>query len=128
MYNLLGPLYAYDPLPPDRDKDDSIPPFDLRAHTETWADMLRLQQAGIYPATFAAIHAPVLMLHGDYDPHPGPMIRASLAPYLPQLEYHEWPHCGNTPWQERSIRPDFFATLRTWLTHHLRHNTEHLPF
>ncbi|MEJ2210093.1 MAG: alpha/beta hydrolase [Anaerolineae bacterium] len=64
---------------------------DAVAHEETWADMMWLQQEGVYPALFALIRSPVLMVHGADDPHPGPMIRDGLAPYLPQLEYHEWP-------------------------------------
>jgi hypothetical protein len=30
----------------------------MRAHTETWDDMIRLQQTGLYPAAFAAITYP----------------------------------------------------------------------
>ena len=93
-------------------------PFDIRAHTETWEDMVRLQDAGVYPAAFAAITLPVLMLHGTYDPHPGQMIRASLAPFLPQWEYREWEHCGHYPWGEQFVR-DEFAVLRKWLARQL---------
>ena len=96
-------------------------PLDVRAHTETWEDVLRLQAEGVYPAAFAAIHSPVLMLHGAYDPHPGEMIRASLLPHLPQLEYREIARCGHSPWLERAIRDEFFAVLHDWL---LRHHVE----
>ncbi|HEX2973064.1 MAG TPA: alpha/beta hydrolase [Tepidisphaeraceae bacterium] len=115
LHKLLEPLYTYAPMAIDDLEDDSIPPFDLRAHTETWADMLRLQEAGVYPPAFAAIRCPVLMLHGAYDPHPGGMIRASLQPYLPQLEYRQWEQCGHSPWREQAVRNEFFAMLRGWL-------------
>jgi pimeloyl-ACP methyl ester carboxylesterase len=88
---------------------------DARAHHETWQDMVRLQEEGVYPAAFAAIEAPILMLHGAVDPHPGRMIRASLEPHLPQLEYLEWEQCGHYPWLERAVREEFFAVLRAWL-------------
>jgi pimeloyl-ACP methyl ester carboxylesterase len=88
---------------------------DARAHEETWQDMMRLQEEGIYPAAFAKIEAPVLMLHGAFDPHPGRMIEASLRAYLPQLVYHEWERCGHYPWLERAVRAEFFAVLRDWL-------------
>jgi pimeloyl-ACP methyl ester carboxylesterase len=88
---------------------------DMRAHQETWEDMVRLQAEGVYPAAFSAIKAPVLMLHGAVDPHPGPMIRASLEPHLPQLEYLEWERCGHYPWLERAVREEFFAVLHSWL-------------
>lgn len=107
------PLCSCDPVAAD---PEVIEPFDARAHEETWADMLRLQDEGLYPAAFAAIDSPVLMLHGAYDPHPGGMIRASLQPYLPQIEYREWKRCGHQPWFEKAVRDDFFAVLIEWLS------------
>lgn len=114
---LCGRLYDYDPIPaePKRDGGGS---FDFQAHTETWEDMVRLQEEGIHPAAFTAITSPVLMLHGAYDPHPGGMIRDSLAPYLPQLEYHEWERCGHSPWCERFVRDEFHVVMRQWLASH----------
>ena len=88
---------------------------DARGHDETWSDELRLQAEGAHPAAFTAVRAPVLMLHGDFDSHPGAMIRASLAPYLPQLEYVEFSRCGHYPWLERHACDAFFATLIEWL-------------
>jgi pimeloyl-ACP methyl ester carboxylesterase len=111
-YELTKSLYLCDPID---DEPEHPEPVDIRAHLETWADMLRLQEAGVYPAAFARITAPVLMLHGAQDPHPGPMIRASLAPYLPQLEYRQWDRCGHYPWLERHVRDEFFAALQAWL-------------
>ena len=109
--------YTFDPID---DAPLSDRAFDARANQETWDDMLRLQAAGVYPEAFAAIHAPVLMLHGAYDPHPGPRIRDGLAPLLPQLEYRQWERCGHYPWRERHAHDDFFATLRAWLAQHSR--------
>lgn len=91
---------------------------DARAHHETWSDMMRLEEEGVYPAAFKTITMPVLMLHGAADPHPGPMIHASLAPHLPQLTYVEWDHCGHYPWLERATRDEFFAVLTPWLERH----------
>lgn len=108
---LMEPLYSYDPVPAEEEAE----PFDARAHDETWSDMLRLQEEGVYPAAFAAITSPVLMLHGAYDPHPGRMIRASLEPYLARLEYRGWERCGHSPWLEKAVRDEFFAVLHDWL-------------
>ncbi len=117
QFELTEPLYLFDPIPLEPNEQATLP-FDVRAHTETWEDMLRLQREGVYPAAFSVIRSPVLMLHGAYDPHPGPMIRASLEPYLPQLEYRAWEHCGHSPWRERKVRDEFFAVLRQWLAQH----------
>lgn len=110
-YDLTKALYMYDPVFSEQEDE----PFDLRAHEETWNDMLRLQEEGVYPAAFSAIDSPVLMLHGAYDPHPGRMVKASLNPYLPRLEYREWERCGHSPWLEKAIREEFFAVLHEWL-------------
>ncbi len=109
---LLLPLYSHDLLTADLENEH----VDAHANRESWEDMLRLQREGVYPAAFATIDAPVLMLHGARDPHPGRMIRASLEPYVAQLEYHEWDSCGHFPWVEREVRDDFHARLRSWLS------------
>jgi pimeloyl-ACP methyl ester carboxylesterase len=110
--DLILPLYSYDLLSDDLGAEAC----DARAHEETWQDMVRLQEEGVYPAIFSAIDAPVIMMHGAVDPHPGQMIRASLESHLPQLEYREWERCGHYPWLERSVRDEFLQGLRSWLT------------
>lgn len=119
LHELTEPLYLHDPIGADEEEPET-PPFDARAHDETWSDMLRLQEEGVYPAAFSAITSPVLILHGEYDPHPGRMIRDSLARYLPQLEYRELERCGHQPWLEKWARDEFFAVLEEWLSRHAR--------
>jgi pimeloyl-ACP methyl ester carboxylesterase len=91
---------------------------DARGHQETWADVLRLQAEGIEPAAFTAIAAPVLMLHGDEDPHPGLATFELLHRYIAQLEYFGLDRCGHTPWKERRARTQFFDALCVWLHTH----------
>ena len=111
---LTSRAYSYDPIPSD-EQLELVEPFDARAHGETWNDMLRLQEQGIYPAAFSRITSPVLILHGAYDPHPGKMIYATLSKHIPQLEYHELENCGHSPWQERQARKEFFMVMTNWL-------------
>jgi pimeloyl-ACP methyl ester carboxylesterase len=109
---LTLPLYSHDLIASEPEPIEC----DARAHEETWADMLRLQERGVYPSAFAAIRSPVLMLHGAADPHPGRMILESLRPHIPQIEYCELEQCGHYPWLEKAARGQFFATLKTWLS------------
>ena len=111
---LIRQVDSYDLLP----AQDETERCDSRAHEETWKDMMRLQAAGVYPSAFARIRSPVIMMHGVVDPHPGRLIHAGLAPFLPQLEYREWEQCGHYPWLEREVRDAFHATLRAWLEQH----------
>jgi len=108
---LLGSVYDVDAIPNDPDPT----PADARGGAETWQDMLRLQDAGVYPAAFAAIDVPALILYGDDDPHPGQMIHASLQAWMPGLERISWPNCGHSPWLERGARAAFYRTLKAWL-------------
>ena len=89
-------------------------PADSSGGAETWRDVLRLQREGIEPESFASIRAPVLMLHGDCDPHPGPCTRDRLRQQVPQLEYVELKQCGHHPWRERHARAPFLQVLRAW--------------
>ena len=116
MGKLLLPLYSFRLV---ANADIELEKGDERAYEESWADMLRLQSEGVYPAAFSAIRTPILMMHGAADPHPGQMIRASLAPFLPQLVYLEWEKCGHYPWLEAEVRQEFFSLLRGWLAERL---------
>ena len=114
MGKLIEPLYSFDHVP----GADEAQECDARAHTETWNDMLRLQENGTYPAAFASITSRVIMMHGTFDPHPGRMILAGLKPYIPHLEYKEWERCGHYPWREKHVRDEFHAALKAWLSGH----------
>lgn len=98
--------------------DQELVRCDAESNRESWGDMMRLQAEGVYPAAFARIEVPVLLLQGDSDPHPGAMIRDSLLPHLPQLEYVELERCGHYLWLERHAREPFYARLRGWLKDH----------
>jgi pimeloyl-ACP methyl ester carboxylesterase len=115
MGKLTLPLYSHELVASDLE----LEACDARAHSETWEDAVKLQEEGVHPADFARIRAPVIMMHGAVDPHPGQMIRGSLAPHIPQLEYVEWERCGHYPWLEEAVREEFYRTLREWLTRHL---------
>ncbi|MBD3177585.1 MAG: alpha/beta fold hydrolase [Armatimonadia bacterium] len=119
MLTLTRSVYDYDPIEPEAEDDEPVR-FDARAHEETWSDMVRLQEEGVYPTAFRSITGPVLMLHGEYDPHPGQMIRDSLLEVMPHLEYHAWDCCGHSPWMERQVRTEFYGVLARWLSERTR--------
>jgi len=111
MGRLMTRVYGHDL----EEVPDEVVAVGALAHEQTWADMVRLQRDGIYPAAFAAIPVPVLMLHGDRDPHPGRLISEELQRYIPHLEYHELDMCGHSPWLERQAKQLFFQLLSAWI-------------
>lgn len=110
---LMMSAESYDRLTAGEGHDELT--VDAAGHRETWNDVLRLQAEGIEPQAFTAIRAPALMLHGDADPHPGQATRDRLRPFLPQLEYVEYPRCGHEPWRERHARDAFLEQVCDWV-------------
>jgi len=96
-------------------KPSEFLPLDPQGHSETWNDVIRRQRDGVEPQAFSQIRAPVLMIHGDYDPHPGPATRDLLQQSIPQLEYLSLERCGHEPWREQYARERFAEALREWL-------------
>jgi pimeloyl-ACP methyl ester carboxylesterase len=105
---LFTRIQSFDPIPAD---PEVVLPCDEQGFRETWADALSLQEQGVQPAEFASIQAPVTMIHGSEDPHPGSMIRDSLAGIISNLQYMELPRCGHKPWAERQACDAFYKLL-----------------
>ncbi len=114
----LGAAYmaaeSYDLLPDLEPVSEALLP-DQAGHAQTWGDVLRLQALGSEPASFSAISARTLLIHGDVDPHPGAATRDLLRPFIPGLQYVELDRCGHEPWRERHARDRFVALVREWL-------------
>lgn len=118
-FKLTRHLSDFELISPYADKEE-WEPLDLRAHGETWGDMMKLEAENVYPQGFTTIKSPVLLIQGDYDPHPGQMIRDNLIKFIPQLEYCELERCGHYLWKEKGAREEFFTTTRDWLLRYLR--------
>jgi pimeloyl-ACP methyl ester carboxylesterase len=113
LARLLTRVDIVEPIGP---VEDLVIHHDYRAFQAVWTDMVRLQQAGVYPQEFTRVSCPVTMLHGREDSHPGRLIYESLRQYVPTLRYLELERCGHTPWLERHARDPFFAALRDALS------------
>jgi pimeloyl-ACP methyl ester carboxylesterase len=114
----LGAMFAlteaYELLEEAETERDSLPQ-DVVGHDETWQDLMRLQSQHIEPELFSTIKVPVILVHGDTDPHPGAMTRDLLKRHIPQLEFMLLERCGHEPWRERYAKETFLETLRIWL-------------
>lgn len=107
--------YSYDLI----SRDTEIAHVDARANRESWDDMLRLQGEGVYPAAFAGVTCPLLMVNGDVDPHPGDWIARGLADVIPAWRdpaaaaaaVVTLARCGHYPWLERHGRMAFYEAV-----------------
>ncbi len=111
---LTRPLYDHTPID-DGSGEIDLEAFNLSAFDDTWSVRQRLVANDVYPAAFAAITSPAVMLHGADDPHPGRLIRDGLARHIGQLTYVELPRCGHSPWRERYTRESVFDHVRRTL-------------
>lgn len=109
---IMTQAYGYDL----EDLSEGPVTIDAAAHEQTWSDMKRLQAEGTFPAAFAGIGVPVLMLHGEADPHPGRLTLEDLRKHIPHLQYHELSQCGHSPWLERQARDCFYVELNSWIS------------
>lgn len=111
LFGEFGRIYtriqSFNPFPAKREVWDC----DEVGYRETWEDALSLQERGVQPAEFTRIQSPVIMIHGDDDPHPGSLIYKSLTPFIPNIQYRELPRCGHTPWIEREAKDRFYEIL-----------------
>lgn len=104
-------LYAYDMIKGNK----PIVRFDLKSHIQSWNNMVKQQEAGIYPQLFSEIKNPVVMIHGQFDPHPGRMIFENLKQHIDQLDYIELDKCGHSPWNEKYAKGEFYTKLKMLL-------------
>jgi pimeloyl-ACP methyl ester carboxylesterase len=99
---------AHDPLTTDLEVLD----LQYELHKKVWSDFVVLRD---HPtrlgSEFSRIDVPVLVLHGDFDPHPIEGIRPFLENCLRDVRFHTLSECGHYPWIERRARTGFFDIL-----------------
>jgi pimeloyl-ACP methyl ester carboxylesterase len=99
---------VYDPLTTDLEALDLQ--YDL--HKKVWSDFVALRD---HPTRLGGelskINVPVLVLHGEFDPHPMEGIRPFLESCLRDVRFHTFPECGHYPWIERRAKSEFFDIL-----------------
>jgi pimeloyl-ACP methyl ester carboxylesterase len=112
LFAEFGSIYTrLQSFKPDKTQTEEALNYDEIGFRETWADALSLQEKGIQPAEFTNIKAPVTMIHGDEDPHPGPLIYKSLEKSISDIKYIELPRCGHKPWIESEAKNEFYKIL-----------------
>jgi pimeloyl-ACP methyl ester carboxylesterase len=80
---------------------------------KVWSDYVALRdRSGFLKSEFSRIKIPVVVIHGEYDPHPIEGIRPFLESCLDNVRFYTLPECGHYPWIERHAREQFFEILK----------------
>lgn len=87
----------------------------LEVFEAVWGEVVRRRDAGTLLAAAPALRCPVVVLHGDHDPHPLASVVDPLRPLSRGLTVQLLDRCGHLPWLERGARGRFLSCLRAVL-------------
>ncbi len=110
---ILARADACDPLEGsiERAVNEELVDVDAAVYDGVWPEADALRRSGALLAAGETITAPVVAVHGDYDPHPVAGVRGPLARVLDQFRFILLERCGHRPWIERHAREAFYRIL-----------------
>jgi pimeloyl-ACP methyl ester carboxylesterase len=107
----LGELFfradAFDPLPQEPPQVE----FSLDIYKKVWGEATQLRKSGRLLEMAREITAPVVAIHGDYDPHPAEGVERPLSAVVRDFRFILLEKCGHKPWIERHARERFFEIM-----------------
>ncbi len=110
---LLSSADSFSPLPSEEsDAVRSQPEIFKRV----WVEADRLRATGTLLQYGQYIQCPVVVIHGDYDPHPFMGVREPLSEVVKNCRFILLERCGHHPWYEREAKEQFYKTLRLELS------------
>ncbi|HBE80668.1 MAG TPA: alpha/beta hydrolase [Firmicutes bacterium] len=81
-------------------------------YSTIWAEASELREKGKLLALADKITCPVVIIHGEHDPHPLDGVRVPLEKRIKDLRIHSLKKCGHNPWKEKYARALFYEILR----------------
>ncbi len=113
----LGDLFSvsddYDLLEGCEDKIN----VNFEQYSRVWSDFVKLRdRPGYLKNEFSNIRCPVVVIHGDYDPHPIDGIRPFLESCIDDIRFYILPKCGHYPWKEKHAHQTFYQILEKEIT------------
>src|SRR5918912_1103943 len=85
-------------------------------YKNVWPEAEKFRETGKLLSIGKNINCPVIVIHGDYDPHPYKGVIEPLSTVLKNLSFVLLEKCGHEPWIERHARDSFFNLLSKLLT------------
>lgn len=87
---------------------------DEKAYPSLWPEAARMRASGELLRHFTNIHAPVVCIQGEADPHPLDGVTQPLAKSPVKLEAYIVKKCGHWPWREEG-QAEFYQALEMYL-------------
>ena len=77
-----------------------------------WDEAAALRKSGELLEMGSKLSMPIVVIHGEYDPHPAEGVIKPLQKIVQFDEVHILEKCGHTPWKERHAAEKFLEILR----------------
>lgn len=107
--SLMSKADSYDPIALLEPNDDMQ--VDLAIFQSVWTEASEWRSNGRLLKLGSSITCPVVVMHGDYDPHPLDGVVKPLTTVIRDLKCVRLDHCGHTPWKERLAKDIFYELL-----------------
>lgn len=91
---------------------DDVIAYQHHIFEKVWKEAEGLRLNGKFLKIAAKIATPVLIIHGDCDPHPFASVRRTFKGAVGEVEFELLGRCGHYPWLERHARDKFFLVLK----------------
>jgi pimeloyl-ACP methyl ester carboxylesterase len=88
---------------------------DARTFQTVWKEAVTLRDSGALVRALRHVRVPILVIHGEADPHSARGVVEPLRHAAGELRVVLLPRCGHEPWWERYAKDRFFDELRAEL-------------
>lgn len=105
---LMDKADSCDSLPHDTD----VLGYSSSVYQCVWEQASKLRNSGELLRFGERIQCPVVVIHGDYDPHPAEGVKEPLSRVIRDFCFVLLEKCGHRPWLERNAKDSFYRTLR----------------
>ena len=101
----------YCPFERETDKDDCLP-VNGNMYDAVWTEASQLRASGKLIELAAQISCPVVLIQGEFDPHPLDGVKLPLESHLKNLTVYSLQRCGHEPWKEKYAHEQFYSIVR----------------
>lgn len=80
-------------------------------YESVWKEADKLRRNGRLLEYGKSITCPIVVIHGDYDPHPYEGVREPLSKVFKNCKFVLLKNCGHHPWLEKEAKDEFYSAL-----------------
>jgi pimeloyl-ACP methyl ester carboxylesterase len=85
--------------------------FEYKIYESVWTEADRMRSSGELLMHAGRVSCPVLVIHGDFDPHPYNGVKLPLEKVIKEFRFLLLEKCGHEPWNEISAKNFFYDIL-----------------